>query len=393
MKKILFRHARIALYPNRVGALLLLALMLLGVTANAVAETKKRADFDHLKTGFPLNGVHARQKCEDCHVQGIFKGTPTQCGGCHSAGNRIASTSKPKNHMSTALPCESCHTSPVSWALARFTHVGVGPGTCSACHGITATGKPAKHVATTAQCDMCHRTTAWKPASFSHAGVQPGTCTTCHGVTATDKPAKHIATTAQCDTCHRTSAWKPATFSHASVLPGTCTSCHGVSATGKPNGHIATTSQCDACHRTSAWKPATFSHASVLPGTCNSCHGISASGKPNGHFVTTRSSCDACHSTRAWVPTVRYSHTTPYYRPHNAGVTCTNCHSGNNEVIAWKFSAYKPDCAGCHMDKFVPIKHEKAGGGFYSVAELRDCTGACHSPTGYHRSTDGTFKK
>jgi hypothetical protein len=131
----------------------------------------------------------------------------------------------------------------------------------------------------------------------------------------------------------------------------------------------------------------------VQPGTCATCHGITASGKPSGHFVTTRS-CDACHTTSAWIPTSKYSHTSPYYRQHSAGVTCANCHgTPGSEVIAWKFSAYKPDCAGCHADKYKSSAHEKAGGGTYTVLELKDCTGACHSPAGHHRPTDSSFSK
>ena len=359
MKKILLRHARVVPYVSRTGVLLLLALMLVGAVGNARAETKNRTDFDHLKTGFPLDGVHARQKCEDCHVQGIFKGTPTQCSGCHTAGSRIASTSKPANHVPTALPCSDCHTSSASWIGARFSHMGVSPGTCTSCHGVTASGKP----------------------------------------------NKHIATTAQCDVCHRTSAWIPATFSHASVTPGTCTSCHGVTASGKPNGHIATTAQCDACHRTTAWIPASFSHANVTPGTCTSCHGVTASGKPNGHFITSRS-CDACHSTNAWAPTLRYTHTSPAYAQHNAGVTCINCHTTKNEVVPWKYSTYKPDCAACHADKYKPGPHKKTESPttiFYTVSELRNCSGSCHqyndssftsikkSRSGEHRATGGEF--
>ncbi len=164
--------------------------------------------------------------------------------------------------------------------------------------------------------------------------------------------------------------------------------CHnGSTATGKPNNHLPTVQACDTCHRTTAWKPATFSHTTVTPGTCMTCHnGVSASGKSSGHFATTRS-CDACHRTTAWVPVTQYSHLSPFYRQHASGVTCRGCHSANAEVIAWKFAAYKPDCAGCHADKFKPGPHKKSDNPvvYYTVAELRDCSGSCHT------YTDGTF--
>jgi succinate dehydrogenase/fumarate reductase cytochrome b subunit len=262
-------------------------------------------------------------------------------------------------------------------------------------------------VPTTASCDTCHRTTGWIPATFSHTGVTPGSCATCHnGSSAKGKPATHIVTTASCDTCHRTTAWIPATFSHTGVTPGSCATCHnGSSAKGKPATHVPTTLACDSCHRTTAWIPATFSHTSVTPGSCANCHnGSTAKGKPSGHFVTTQA-CDACHRTTAWTPVSAYSHKSAFYKAHNAGVTCTSCHTTSNEVIAWKFAAYKPDCAGCHAGSFKPDAHTKVSSPklLYTVAELKDCSGACHqytnssmttvskSRTGQHRPTSGGF--
>jgi hypothetical protein len=133
------------------------------------------------------------------------------------------------------------------------------------------------------------------------------------------------------------------------------------------------------------------------------CHnGTTARGKPATHFVTTKS-CDSCHRSTAWLPVTPYSHTSPFYKPHSAGVTCRACHTSGNEVIAWKFAAYKPDCAGCHADRFKPTAHKKVDSPaiFYTVAELKDCSGACHEYTnatfttirrtrsGQHRPTGG----
>ena len=49
--------------------------------------------------------------------------------------------------------------------------------------------------------------------------------------------------------------------------------------------------------------------------------------------------------------------------------------------MAWKFPAYKPDCAACHADRFRPQVHTKflkPVPMYYTAAELKDCTGACH---------------
>jgi hypothetical protein len=385
--------------------LLVAALILL--SGQAFAQSSGGRDFNHVQTLFPLTGAHMQARCESCHVGGRFKGTPTQCAFCHEAGSRMSSVVKPRNHMPTAQTCDSCHNT-TTFAGARFNHIGIAPGSCMSCHNsMTAPGKPANHIATTASCDSCHRTTAWSPAGFNHMGVAPGTCATCHnGARAAGKPANHVMTAAACDSCHRTTAWIPATFSHTAVAPGTCAICHnGSQATGKPANHIMTTASCDSCHRTSAWIPATFSHATVAPGSCAACHnGSSARGKPANHFVTTQS-CDTCHRTTAWLPVTAYTHKSPYYRPHAAGVTCLSCHKTNSEVLAWPFAAYKPDCAGCHASTFKPDPHKKVDSPaiFYTVSELRNCAGSCHQYTdstfttirrmrsGEHRSTDGGF--
>lgn len=328
--------------------------------ASAADQARGRLDFDHLTTGFPLTGAHLTARCESCHMNGILRGTPRQCAACHASGSRFAATAKPPRHIPTAAPCDSCHRT-VSWTPAMFRHQGVAPGTCASCHnGAMAAGKPARHMVTASSCDSCHRTTAWLPAAFSHAAVAPGTCATCH---------------------------------------------NGTAATGKPANHVVTSASCDSCHRTTAWIPAAFSHAAVAPGSCASCHnGVNAPGMNSGHFVTTRS-CDACHSTTAWTPVLRYSHVSPFYRPHNAGVTCAGCHTSNSEVIAWPFAAYKPDCAGCHASRFKSGPHKKVESPLilYTVSELRDCSGSCHVYTdatltvikkarsGEHHSTDGGF--
>jgi succinate dehydrogenase/fumarate reductase cytochrome b subunit len=239
--------------------------------------------------------------------------------------------------------------------------------------------------------------------------VTPGSCATCHnGTQARGKTATHVPTTQACDTCHRTTGWIPATFSHIGVTPGSCATCHnGTTARGKTATHVPTTQACDTCHRTTAWIPATFSHTGVTPGTCASCHnGTTATGKSTGHFVTTQS-CDVCHRAGvAWTPVTAYTHRSAFYKAHNSSVTCNDCHKTNNEVIAWQFAGYKPDCAGCHAGVYKEGPHKKVDSTvriYYNVVELKDCSGSCHvytditfttilkSRSSKHRSTDGGF--
>ena len=287
-------------------------------------------ELDHSSTGFPLSGGHAQVVCERCHMQGIFRGTPTQCVQCHSPGGRVVSTFKPANHLPTTVNCNSCHRT-TNWTPAFFTHNGVVPGTCSKCHNqTTAVGKPATHIPTTMSCDSCHRTVGWMGAAFKHQGVAAGTCMTCHnGVQARGKPVGHISTAASCDTCHQMGAanWVLVSrgYDHSGVVPGTCASCHnGTKAAGKPATHIPTTQSCDTCHKsTTAFGPGTpMNHTGITAG-CATCHGGGYAGvvRKSATHVTTSAPCESCHKSTTSFVGAAFNHT---------GITtgCATCHNG-----------------------------------------------------------------
>jgi len=406
---------------------ILLAAVFSGV-GNVSAQSAFRSDFDHLSTGFPLDGSHRNADCQRCHVGGIFRGTPRECSACHERGGLVRATAMPTNHILSSNLCEDCHLE-TTWAPVRRVDHSQVIGSCSSCHnGSVADGKPLDHPVTTAPCEFCHSSNAWLPARFDHVNVtgncischngtdatgknlthinttnicedchrtmawEPvirvdhlhviGACSSCHdGAVALGKPLDHVQSGDNCDVCHTTNAWVPAVFDHASVMPGTCSSCHdGTTATGKNLTHIQTLAQCDDCHTTTAWSPANFDHAAVT-GSCDSCHnGTTATGEDQGHFVTTGRDCNYCHSSNAWVPTL-FMHASPGYSgDHNVQLACTDCHGGNTEIVTWPFAAYQPDCAGCHAGDFQSGPHKKYENPdtSYLVSELSDCTGACH---------------
>jgi hypothetical protein len=224
-------------------------------------------------------------------------------------------------------------------------------------------------------------TTAWSNVRVEHSAVT-GTCASCHnGVTATGKTPSHISSSDTCDDCHVTTGWTNVRMDHNAVT-GSCSSCHnGVTATGKTPSHVQTSAECDACHGVLAWIPASVDHA-TLTGSCASCHnGVTATGKPAGHFVTSLQ-CDTCHDSTRWLP-ITFRHASPAYPgDHSSAVRCISCHQANSEQVAWPFSAYRADCAGCHANDFEVnehIKYEQPTRTYYAVGELRDCAGACHT--------------
>ena len=339
--------------------------------------------FDHYQTGFDLEGAHRSVPCESCHVRGIFKGTPKECGFCHDGTGIYAESARSVRHPLTTENCESCHVVSNWAAIPAVDHVEV-LGSCSSCHnGQLAEGMPPDHVQTSQECDICHSDVSWTAVIFDHDGITAG-CIGCHnGVDATGKSTQHLPTTNICEDCHSVNFWEPVvTMDHSQVL-GACESCHdGQRATGKDPDHIRSSDQCDACHTTQAWLPAGFDHTSVAPGTCAGCHdGQTATGQNSGHFQTS-TSCDDCHTTDFWVPHT-FMHSGLLFEPldHRGNLECTRCHRSNSEIVSWTTPAYQPDCAGCHANDYDPGEDDHNG-----LSLDRNC-----ADSGCHRISDSEW--
>ena len=133
-------------------------LLLAKTSSDSVAKTK----FDHLTTGFRLEGAPRAAECESCHTDGVFAGTPTNCENCHTQASRIQATWKPPTHLQTSNSCDACHRSFAWVSVARFDHLEVR-GTCSSCHNnMIVAGQQPQHIPTTAECDSCHNTRFWR---------------------------------------------------------------------------------------------------------------------------------------------------------------------------------------------------------------------------------------
>ena len=339
-----------------------LALAALWALGAQPASAIQRTGFDHLTTGFELLGAHRDLSCEYCHANGVFKGTPRNCEGCHTAGSRISATPKPANHISSGNNCVLCHARYNFWPLVQMDH-SAARGNCFSCHnGMVAKGKTPDHIPADNNCDACHTTVAFSPQRMDHTAVAPtakSSCRGCHtGIRASAVSRSHIPTSAQCGECHNTLTWSPARFDHSTVS-GPCQSCHnGATALGKVANHMVTGRDCSTCHRFPNWTPLQFVHSSA-----------------------------------------------EYPGAHRSEPACTACHVTNTDQATWQFAAYRPNCAGCHANAFKPDAHDKTAGGLkYTLNELQNCTGACHvytdatlgtiakaRPAGHHKVTDGAF--
>ena len=137
------------------------------------------ATFDHSKTAFPLTGAHVSVACSLCHLNSVYKGTPTDCYSCHSAVYKA--TTNP-NHVSAGFPttCQTCHTT-TSWSGATFNH----------------TWFPTNHGRANGVCSTCHP----NPADY-----KVFTCTNCHTKSSTDNEHRnvngYVYNSANCYQCH-----------------------------------------------------------------------------------------------------------------------------------------------------------------------------------------------
>jgi hypothetical protein len=253
------------------------------------AESWKSARFDHLKkTGFALEGVHARIDCQDCHRSGRLQDpVPKDCHGCHlgedSHAGRLGQECGKCHGNDKWKPASFDHTRDTKWPLAgRHREID-----CHGCH----TAPTARQKLGT-ECNACHR------ASDVHAGKLGADCAQCHTVEGwrvgvsfdhdlTDFPLVGLHVAVPCEQCHVTRAYKD--------VGQECYACHQADDVHK--GGLG--KDCARCHSPNGWRIWEFDHGKetgfALSGAhskvaCASCHK-----QPAGE-VKLESACVSCHA-------------------------------------------------------------------------------------------------
>jgi hypothetical protein len=184
-------------------------------TACHTVEGWKPATFDHALSAFKLEGKHAKTQCEDCHANGSYAGTPTDCFACHQKDDEHAGK--------FGADCAACHQ-PSNWEDVTFDHnksnfplTGQHAGlACEQCHTdqqfaglstacVTCHTDPAYHAGLfSTDCASCHTTNNWLATyTGSHPGIaDEGGSGVNHGNT-------------NCRTCHT-----------QNLRSATCLACH-----------------------------------------------------------------------------------------------------------------------------------------------------------------------
>ena len=71
------------------------------------------ANFDHNRSAFKLAEAHADVACKNCHLDQLFKGTPSDCFSCHKHDD--------PHDGELGNDCASCHK-PTTWKDITFDH-------------------------------------------------------------------------------------------------------------------------------------------------------------------------------------------------------------------------------------------------------------------------------
>ncbi len=379
---------------RQLGACALLSFCACLLPVYAADTPPDLTTFDHLATGFPLDGEHENLACEQCHLGGVFDTLPKECNQCH---DNVFAIGQPVTHIPTAAPCETCHT-PVGFTIsaqALFDHGSVSGLRCDSCHnGVNATGKPPNHILTTSDCGACHTISSWFVDVFNHTDYEPITSCTAAGChTASEKPPTHPSTTNNCRACHNYTGWRPyiRPLDHNEVL-GNCgnSGCHDGTGPGqgKPPTHPLTSNTCGICHTFPDWSAlnSPFDHAGVMEPSCNraGCHSVSD--QPLTHPLVSSTRCELCHTSMgSWIVDPNFDHDlTPL-------VTCSTgngCHTENDKRPGHP-SVISNDCNVCHSIKgqwlplASPFDHSQTSEALCTASGCHSSTdkGANHPPT------------
>jgi hypothetical protein len=367
--------------------------------------------FNHLSTGFPIDGEHEGLECNDCHTDesGSWQGLERECISCHVDEDPHGTENSDRDLLES---CDSCHTA-VDWSalplLASIfdhgsdvqvdypltgAHVDVD---CEDCHSDWQF-VPTDHercldchidphfTEFDAICEDCHPDpNGWHVASFDHEltgyhleGLHElATCRGCHGSHVTTRRAHE-----RCDDCHDTT--------HGDQFdPRDCDSCHTVvdedylipsfdhEATDYPLTGAHSSMECAGCHSLDE-EPIVY--ADLAHDSCEDCH----DDIHEERFAPQE--CADCHSTVGW-SVEEFDHDLTEYplEGEHIDVECVECHGSTESYLGegqahetslfssiGSFELEFDSCLDCHSDTNP-----------HGEAIEADSCDSCHDVTGW----------
>ena len=277
--------------------------------------------FDHAKTAFPLEGLHGKVSCAQCHEGGNFgrfKGKDlTHCSLCHADEHAGQFTRR------IGEDCSACH-SVNGYSPARFS---------LADHDSTRFVLEGAHQAI--PCTRCHETTLADKRTTRQFHWAKLDCQSCHRDPHAGQLDVRIARDG-CTGCHTTDSWMVLDFDH--------------SGTAFPLEGAHRTVLCEKCHVRGVISDAETVVFHFEDRRCDACH----KDYHAGQFAETggRTDCAKCHGPAAWKD-LRFDHATMSRFPltgKHAALACDRCHEtetrDGSSLRLYKLNKIR--CADCH---------------------------------------------
>jgi hypothetical protein len=308
-------------------AVLLACAGLLACAASAAAQFEIPSRQFHNQTSVPLEGRHRTVECDSCHLNGVYKGTPSTCFDCHWTRRQ-----DDRYRLQLGSQCEQCHR-PASWTAVQFQHAAVSGG-------VQLVGRHAQ-----VACTACHVNNVYRGTARD--------CVGCHQAQFTRAATpNHVAAgfSTACATCHRASdtSWQQGRFDHSAMSGGfqlvglhaqtACGTCH------VNNTYHGTPRDCVGCHLDAYNRSTSPNHAAAGFGTtCDSCHRAADTSWTQARFyhsfpITSgphKTTCSTCHPSSASFQTF----------------TCLTCHEHDRPTMDAKHAGragYRYDSAACY---------------------------------------------
>ncbi|HLP03983.1 MAG TPA: cytochrome c3 family protein [Paludibacter sp.] len=379
-----------------------------------------KRNFDHRRTGFALEGEHAKQACTACHNSkrisnpkfknkpGTFMGLSKECLNCHTDFHQGKLSTKCNDchgfdtfkksigfdHSTTRFPllgqhkkvdCLKCHKTEIINGKVVQRFKGLAFSNCTACHQDVHKNKFGQ------DCKKCHTELSFhfnkSMKAFNHDKTafkligqhKFVDCKECHKTSMT-APIKHDrcidchkdfhkgefvrnGMNQDCSQCHTNQGFSPSTFTIER---------HNQTRFKLEGAHMAT--QCSSCHKKqNGW---TFRK---MGNNCVDCHKNIHEGRMADKFMQ-GGKCTNCHNVSSW-KSVTFDHNQTRFKLDGGHqkAACSACHFRRNEMgrRVQLFAGTAKDCISCHNEP-----HR----GQFAVNGKTDCQ-KCHTTSDWHKTT------
>ena len=338
-------------------------------------------NFDHIITGYELQGTHSEIDCGSCHTGSTpaekhnFGQVSSDCNACHEdihndqwgedcerchSPDTWTLSTQQQNHDLTNFPLRGPHHS-LSCESCHLSNPGTGsslPLDCAGCHTADYNGStnPSHQTLNLGNdCESCHETqsTQWSQSSFNHNNTgfsligmhNTSTCESCHTGSVANTPKT-------CVGCHTADYDNSSDPPHlASGFPTNCNSCHDSftwnsnfthDRTGFTLAGAHTDTPCLGCHPQQNFYDAETS--------CRSCHlsNWESSTIPPHADAEFDDKCEDCHTEIDWVPSLWNHNTDSEYPLTGAHIepSCEVCHT------VTPYSEQPSLCVDCHQSNY-----------------------------------------